>query len=276
MSEHGSGPGLSVRHAGPVVTITLTRPETRNAQTPELWAALAEAGDALPSGTRVVVLRAEGPSFSAGLDVRLFRPAGAPGTAAPSELADLDDSALADRIAGFQRAFTVWRRPDVVSVAVVRGSAVGAGFQLALACDLRICGDTARFSMPETSLRLVPDLGGTRPLVETVGYSRALEICLTGREVAAAEALRLGLATIVVPDAETDAATEDLVAALLAAPSAAVVATKALLAAAAESYADALVRERTAQPALLRTLARAAGGSNGPGTGVTPVGNPTP
>ena len=57
---------------------------------------------------------------------------------------------------------------------------MGAGFQLALACDLRVVADDARFAMRETSLGLVPDLGGTQPLVEAVGYSRALEICVTG------------------------------------------------------------------------------------------------
>ena len=74
--------------------------------------------------------------------------------------------------------------------------------------------------MRETSLGLVPDLGGTQPLVEAVGYARALEICATGRWVGAEEAAATGLATVVVPREDLDAATADLVAALLAAPAA--------------------------------------------------------
>ena len=275
MTDALAAAGLAVRTDGPVVTVTLDRPEHRNLQSPSLWAALAEVGDTLPAGTRVVVLRAEGPSFSAGLDVRLLTAGGVPGGTALPHLLELDDADLTERIAVFQRAFTAWRRCDVVSIAAVRGHAVGAGFQLALACDLRVCGDSARFSMRETSLGLVPDLGGTRPLVEAVGYSRALEICLTGRSVDAAEALRLGLATIVVPDADVDDATADLVAALLAPPSEAVAATKALLAGAAEQgYDAALAAERAAQVPLLRARGRAGEGRAAPGN--RSPGNPAP
>ena len=267
MIDAAAAAGLAVSSDGPVVTVTLNRPERRNAQSPALWAALAEVGDTLPAGTRVVVLRAEGPSFSTGLDVRLFRP----GDTELSDLLARDDAALTERIAGFQRAFTAWRRPGVLSVAAVRGHAVGAGFQLALACDLRVCGDSARFSMRETSLGLVPDLGGTRPLVETVGYSRALELCVTGREVDATEALQLGLATIVVPDSEVDDATSDLVAALLAPPHAAVTSIKSLLLGAAEhGYDVALAQERSAQVPLLRALVRAAASREG---SALPAGN---
>jgi enoyl-CoA hydratase/carnithine racemase len=134
---------------------------------------------------------------------------------------------------------------------------VGAGFQLALACDLRVCADAARFSMRETSLGLVPDLTGTYPLVSAVGYSRALELCATGRWVGAEEALALGIATTVAPlDGLADAAAE-LVGALLAAPEASLRATKALLRSAQSAQSpDAQRRaEREAQVPLLRRLA---------------------
>ena len=67
----------------------------------------------------------------------------------------------------------------------MRGYAIGAGFQLALSCDLRVVADDAQFSMKESALGLVPDLTGTKPLVESVGYARALEICATARMVGA-------------------------------------------------------------------------------------------
>src|SRR4029078_7583721 len=106
------------------------------------------------------------------------------------------------------------RDPRFVSVAVVQGHAIGAGFQLALSCDLRVVGDDAQFCMKEPALELVPDLTGTKPLVDSVGYARALEICATARVIGAAEALEIGLATMVCPVAELDGALADLVGAL--------------------------------------------------------------
>ncbi|NYI06724.1 enoyl-CoA hydratase/isomerase family protein [Allostreptomyces psammosilenae] len=248
--------GVRLATAGPVATVTLCRAERRNAQTPAMWRALAEAGRALPDEVRVVVLAAEGVSFSAGLDRRMFTPEGVESAPSLTDLAALPAAELDAAIAGFQEAFTWWRRADVVSVAAVRGHAVGAGFQLALACDLRVCAADARFSMRETSLGLVPDLAGTKPLVDLVGYGRALEICATGRWVGAAEAERIGLANLVVPETELDAAVNDLAAALLAAPSDAVTETKALLLGAAErSYDEQRAAERAAQARRLRALA---------------------
>lgn len=250
--------GLRLELDGPVATITLCRPERRNAQSPQLWEALAEIGASLGADTRVAVIRADGPSFSAGLDTRMFTSEGIPGDTSFAELVELDDLALAEQISTFQEAFSVWQRPDVLSIAAVQGHAVGAGFQLALACDLRVCASDARFSMRETTLGLVPDLGGTKPLVEAVGYARALEMCVTGRWVGAEEAAELGLATIVVPAADLDATVSDLAAALTAAPHAAVTATKALLrTASGRSYHDQLTAERSSQVHRLRALAEA-------------------
>ncbi|MFV2119962.1 enoyl-CoA hydratase/isomerase family protein, partial [Streptomyces sp. Act-28] len=211
-----------------VATVTLADPAKRNAQSPALWRALAEVGRALPGAIRVVVLRAEGKSFSAGLDRQAFTPEGFDGEPSFLDLARGSDEELDATIAEYQEAFTWWRRNDIVSVAAVQGHAIGAGFQLALACDLRVVAQDAQFAMRETSLGLVPDLTGSQPLVAAVGYARALEICATGRFVHAEEAERIGLANLVVPAGELDAAVRDLTAALLAAPRDAVVETKAL------------------------------------------------
>ena len=260
MTDDHDGAGLRLGLDGPVATVTLCRPETRNAQSPRMWEVLAEMGKTLGPDVRVAVIRAEGPSFSAGLDTRMLTPEGIPGDTSFAELTKLDDLALAEQISAFQEAFSVWRRPELLSIAAVQGHAVGAGFQLALACDLRVCASDVRFSMRETSLGLVPDLGGTQPLVETVGYARALEICVTGRWVEAAEAGELGLATIVVPPEELDATVADLVEAVTAAPHGAVTATKALLrTAAGRGYHDQLAAERASQVRRLRALATAAG-----------------
>lgn len=239
-----------------LATVTLTNPDKRNAQSPALWRTLTEAGRAMPGSVRVVVLRGEGKSFSAGLDRQMFTPEGIPGEANFMDLARRDDAGLDATIAEYQEAFTWWRRNDIVSIAAVQGHAIGAGFQLALACDLRVVADDVQFAMRETSLGLVPDLTGTHPLVELVGYGRALEICATGRFVLAEEAVTSGLANLAVPAGELDGAVRDLAGALLAAPRDAVVETKALLrGASGRVYDEQRAAERQSQARRLRDLA---------------------
>ncbi|MFD7710083.1 enoyl-CoA hydratase/isomerase family protein [Streptomyces sp. NPDC059786] len=239
-------------------TVTLTNPAKRNAQSPALWRALTEAGRSLPGTVRVVVLRAEGKSFSAGLDRQAFTPEGFDGEPSFLDLARGSDADLDATIAEYQEAFTWWRRSDIVSVAAVQGHAIGAGFQLALACDLRVVADDVQFAMRETSLGLVPDLTGTHPLTGLVGYARALEICATGRYVLAEEAERTGLANLAVPADQLDDAVRDLVGALLSAPRDAVIETKALLSGAQQrTYEEQRAAERAAQARRLRDLAGA-------------------
>ncbi|EKX61066.1 enoyl-CoA hydratase/isomerase family protein [Streptomyces ipomoeae] len=239
-----------------IATVTLTNPAKRNAQSPALWRALTEAGRLVPGSVRVVVLRAEGKSFSAGLNRQMFTPEGIEGEPSFIDLARRDDAGLDATIAEYQEAFTWWRRSDIVSVAAVQGHAVGAGFQLALACDLRVVADDVQFAMLETSLGLVPDLTGTHPLVSLVGYGRALEICLTGRFVQAEEAERIGLANLAVPADQLDDAVRDLTAALVAAPRDAVIETKGLLRGVeGRSYEEQRAAERAAQARRLRDLA---------------------
>lgn len=280
--------GVRLECDGPVATVTLDRPDVLNAQTPAMWAELHRFSRELPGDVRVVVVRGEGRAFSAGLDLavagaaalsasaaereRAPGPASAAGPAQASgtaqaegasvpagsfaELLRLSPAECADRIGEFQSAFTWLHRPDLISVAAVQGHAIGAGFQLALACDLRILTDDAQLSMAEVTHGLVPDLAGTKRLVELVGYSRALELCATGRRIDAAEADRIGLATRVVPRAELDSATRELVAALIARDRDAVIEIKALLAgAAARSHAEQQRAEREAQTRRLRDLA---------------------
>ncbi|WNI14964.1 enoyl-CoA hydratase/isomerase family protein [Actinacidiphila sp. ITFR-21] len=239
-----------------VAYVTLCNPAKRNAQSPALWRALTEAGRLVPGQVRIVVLRGEGISFSAGLDRQAFTPEGFDGEPSFLDLARGSEAELDAVITEYQEAFTWWRRTDIITVAAVQGHAIGAGFQLALACDLRICADDAQFAMREPSLGLVPDLTGTKPLVELLGYARALELCATGRFVHAEEAGRTGLANLVVPAAELGAAVADLTAALLAAPRDAVNETKSLLRGAlTRTEPQQYAAERAAQGRRLRDLA---------------------
>ncbi len=249
-------PHLTVRRDGAVLTVSLSHPERRNAQTPSLWAALAEVATGLDPAVRVVVLRGEGPSFSAGLDRGMLGPGGVPGEVDMIAMASASAEAAAEVIEGFQRGFSAWAAVPAVVVAAVQGHAIGAGFQLALAADLRVVADDVQFAMRETSLGLVPDLAGTTPLVALVGVARALEICATGRFVGAAEAVATGLANVAVPVDSLEATTADLVAALVAAPDAALRELKPLLRTAASADRDTQLRlEREAQGRLLHGLA---------------------
>ncbi|CAN5685231.1 enoyl-CoA hydratase/isomerase family protein [soil metagenome] len=248
--------GLTFEENGLVATITLNRPATKNSQTPATWHALRIIGASLDPSVRVVVVQGAGDSFSSGLDRRMLSPEGIDGETSVLQMLDMPDPEMAESIATWQEGFTWLRRPDIVSIAAVRGSAVGAGFQLALACDLRVIAEDARFSMREPILGLVPDLTGTKPLVDLVGYSRALEICATTRWVGADEAREIGLATAVVPGDELEGAVSDLVAALTAPIYGAVTATKALLQSATLlDLEDQRLAEREAQVRRFRELA---------------------
>jgi enoyl-CoA hydratase/carnithine racemase len=241
-----SHPHLLVTTDGPVRTITLNHPERRNAQTPSLWRSLADEAAGLPDEVRVVVLRGAGASFSAGIDTALLTPAGLPGELGVVEMALGGAESIDAGIASFQAGFTAWAQSHAIVIAAVHGHAIGGGLQLALAADLRVVADDAQLAMRETSHGIVPDLGGTKPLVDAVGYARALEICATGRFVSGAEAARIGLANLAVPAADLDAATQTLVEGLLAAPAAAD----------GGSLQEQAARERTAQvPLLLGMLA---------------------
>jgi enoyl-CoA hydratase/carnithine racemase len=245
---------VRTRQDGAVLTVTLDRPDQLNAQTPATWTALAAIGESLDDDVRVVVLRGEGRAFSAGLDRSLFDPE--PGVdGGLGDLGRIDAEQAQERIRGYQAGFRWLRSPGIVSVAAVQGHAIGAGAQLALACDMRVFADDAKLRLPEATLGLVPDLTGTSTLVEAVGYSRALEICLTGRAVGAAEARAIGLATAVVAADQLDAAVGDLVDALLAPSVGASRATAALVRSAVRNDAEAQdAAERAAQVRRLHEL----------------------
>jgi enoyl-CoA hydratase/carnithine racemase len=244
--------GLHLDVSDAVATVTLDRPDKRNAQTPAMWHALAAIGEQLPDLIRVVVVRGAGHSFSAGLDRAMLDPA----TGDVARLLDESDEAISKAIDGYQQGFTWLRDPRFVSIAAVQGYAIGAGFQLALSCDLRVVADDVQLSMKEPALGLVPDLTGTKPLVEAVGYQRALEICATTRMVGAEEAVAIGLALTAVPADQLDATVADLAVALTTNVAGAVAATKQLLQSAADEDLDTQRRlEREAQVRRFRKLA---------------------
>ncbi|GAA3469027.1 enoyl-CoA hydratase/isomerase family protein [Nonomuraea roseola] len=258
----GSAEDVSIKEAGlryevdgEIATITLDRPEKRNAQTFATWSALARIGDDLPEQVRIVVVQGEGPSFSAGIDLRMFTPEGVPGQGSFSSVAQLDNVSFEQRIEQAQQGFLWLRRPEIVSIAAVHGHAIGAGFQLALACDLRIVADDVKFCMKEPALGLVPDLTGTKPLVDLVGTAKAIDICLTARFVDAEEAFRIGLAERVVSGGELTQAVRDKAAELLSTNRDAATATKRLLQGArGRTLEEQTAAERVEQAARIKAL----------------------
>ncbi|UBU09708.1 enoyl-CoA hydratase/isomerase family protein [Nonomuraea gerenzanensis] len=256
----GDGPataegGVRFEVDGEIATITLARPEKRNAQTFATWSALARIGDSLPEQVRVVVVKGEGPSFSAGIDLRMFTPEGVPGQGSFGSAARSEGADFEQRIRQAQAGFLWLRRPEIVSIAAVQGHAIGAGFQLALACDLRIVADDVSFCMKEPALGLVPDLTGTKPLVELVGLAKAIDLCLTARTVHADEAMRIGLAERVVAGGDLDQAVREKVAQLLSTNRDAAVATKRLLQGAqARTLEEQSVAEGIEQAARIKAL----------------------
>ncbi len=204
-----------------VALVTLNRPRALNALSFGLLLRLAEAVEALDAdpGCRAIVLTGAGTrAFAAGADV--------------AELAAQDAASLAAA-----PGFRGWDRVAAVAtptIAAVRGYALGGGAELAMACDMIVAGDDATFGQPEINLGIIPGAGGTQRLARAIGKARAMELVLTGRRVAAAEAERLGLVTRVVPAGEALAAALDLAAAVAAQPVEAVRAAVEAVRAAAE------------------------------------------
>lgn len=218
-----------------------------------MWVELTRVRAQLPATVRIVVLRAEGRAFSAGLDRTLLSADHPDGI---QRLPHLPHDEATGRIATWQTAFDWTSRPDLVSIAAVHGHAIGGGFQLALGADIRIVAQDVQFCMAEPMLGIVPDLGGTKRLVDLVGYSRAVEICLTGRRIGAQEALRIGLASAVASANALDATVEATVAAIMSIDRNAAAETKALLrSAGAHTQDEAQAAEREAQYRRLRTIA---------------------
>lgn len=263
-SDELAAGGVRLEVDGPRADVVLERADRRNAMTPTMWLALAKVPGLLPAGVRVVVVRGEGQTFCAGLDLRLATPEGVPGEGSLADAVEgMDTAAIGDQIGIWQQGVLWLRDPRWITIAAVQGAAVGGGFQLALSADLRIAAADARFCMKENALGLIPDLTGTRAMVDLVGYARALEICASSRWVEAAEAAALGIVQAVVPVEDLPAAVDAQVATLLATAARAGVALKELLLGApGRDVAAQALAERTAQAPLLRAMADriAAGG----------------
>jgi len=234
-------PGLDVTLADGVLRLTLHRPETLNALSAEMADALAAHLERAQGrdDVRVVLLEGRGGAFCSGADL-----------SGSDAHANFDVSAL-DRANRMVRAIVALDQPVVASVG---GVAAGVGCSLALAADLAVAAESARFVLAFARIGLMPDGGATATVAAAVGRARAMRMALLGEALDARTSYDVGLVSHLAGDAEHAATVEALVTRLAAGPPLAHVATKrAVNAATLDGLESALQRERSGQTLLLRT-----------------------
>lgn len=180
---------LKIDINGAVATWTITAPKSLNALNSAILAELDDALDHVDDSTRVIILTGDGEkSFVAGADI--------------SEMAHLDE------LQGFafgKRGADVFRKIEMLPIpviAAINGFALGGGCEIAMACDIRICSDNARFGQPEVGLGIIPGFSGTYRLAKLVGMGMAKQLIFTGKNIKADEALRIGLVNAVYAPAD--------------------------------------------------------------------------
>ena len=206
---------VDLERRGPVAVLTLNRPEALNALSVEMLDELDElldASEAEPELRTVVITGAGDRAFTAGADIRHMQNA----TALEARAYAQRGHAITGRLESFPKPV----------IAAVNGYALGGGCELALACDLRLAAERARFGLPEVNLGIMPGWGGTQRLARTTSPGFAKELIFTGRQVKSAEALATGLVNAVHPDEELLDRTVELAEEIAAKPPWAIAAAK--------------------------------------------------
>ena len=232
-----------IERANGVATITLNRPDALNALTNDLLGAAVAALAAADGDQEVgaIVLTGGPRVFAAGADLKQLAGHISNGTAS---------GFLQERI-GFWDGLRGLQKPVIAAVA---GYALGAGCELAMACDMIVAAETARFGQPEVNLGLLPGAGGTQRLTRAVGKTRAMELVLTGRMLSALEAERIGMLNRVVPAELLLDEAQSLAREIAAKPPLAVRQAKAAVLAAFEKpLSSGLQHERDALATLLQS-----------------------
>ncbi|XP_066332226.1 probable enoyl-CoA hydratase 2, mitochondrial [Miscanthus floridulus] len=174
-----------------ILELRLERPEVKNAINWDVMRRLRSAIEKIQADTtaKVVLVASSVPgAFCAGADLK--------------ERRLMKSSDVGEYARSLRSTFSSFEALPIPTIAVIEGAALGGGLELALACDLRICGENAELGLPETGLAIIPGAGGTQRLPRIVGRSRAKELIFTGRRCGAAEAVTMGLANYYVPAGE--------------------------------------------------------------------------
>jgi len=173
-----------------IYTFTLSRPDAMNALNRELVEAILEAANAIredPAARAAIFVGLGDRAFSAGADLK--------------ERSGLGSEQVAEAVASISRAMQTVAEIPVPTIAAINGVALGGGFELALACDIRIASTTATMGLPETTLAIIPGGGGTQRLPRIAGEGRAKELIFTGRRISAGDAMQYGIVhEVAAPD----------------------------------------------------------------------------
>jgi len=196
---------LSIEHTGRVATLWLDRPEKLNALNRALWSAIPAAVATLDSDpeVRVIVLAGRGKAFCAGIDLVDHAPsmAGGGSLSGKGESVVGKRLALLDDIRRYQDTCSSFANTNKPVIAAVHGVCIGAGMDLITACDIRLASADATFSVRETRIAMVADVGTLQRLPRVIGDGPARDLIFTGRDIDATRGLAIGLVNEVLPDA---------------------------------------------------------------------------
>jgi len=236
---------ILVEREGAVATLTLNRPEKRNAYTPQMGEEIVAAFRALreEEDVRVVILTGAGQGFCAGVDLEVLSAMRAGKTTGTGPRLGEEEFVNA-----FPLELLEYPKPVI---AAIHGAAIGVGVTMSLPCDIRVAGEGARLGLTFTKLGILPGLGSTHLLPRIIGLAKAQELVLTARVVQAAEALEIGLVNRVVPDASLVESAREIADAIVECdPIALRLAKRALQHGAVSGMAEAMAHEKAASAAL--------------------------
>lgn len=202
MLENRNDGDVLIERDGPVMTIILNRPDKRNALNADMFSRLKRASDEItanPDCCRVVIIKGSGGDFCSGGDL---------GTLLRGEGDSGSSGSLKNEFRALQEAFDSLESVPAPTIALIQGHALGAGLQLALACDFRIAEQGARLGLPDVKNGFIPGLGATNRLPRLIGLARAKEMLLMGDSIIAEKALEFGLVNEVVPGPDLSSAAE--------------------------------------------------------------------
>jgi enoyl-CoA hydratase len=203
MSESAPAPSprsVRLERHGPAAELVLCHPRKGNAMGPAFWTELpaaVAAADADP-GVRVLLLRADGDNFCFGLDLMGNAPELGPLITGPTQV--VERTALLRLIERWQQAVDSLARARKPVVAAVQGWCIGGGLDVVSACDVRVCASDARFSLRETRMAMVADIGSLQRLPGIIGHAATAELAFTGGDITSARAVELGLVSRVFED----------------------------------------------------------------------------
>ncbi|KAL9994719.1 putative methylglutaconyl-CoA hydratase [Helianthus debilis subsp. tardiflorus] len=174
-----------------IVQINMERPEVKNALGKDMLRGLLNSFEAIstdPAANVLMICSSVSRVFCAGADLK--------------ERLTMNVSEVRATVNSLRSTFTFLEALQIPTIAVIEGAALGGGLEMALSCDLRICGEDAKLALPETGLAVIPGAGGTQRLPRLVGKSKAKELIFTGRKISARDALSIGLINYCTPAGE--------------------------------------------------------------------------